>query len=477
MASDLFSITANAAYTQNDIYTAINSAFEWLDKNASPLNTPDSASSDYYIMALSRMGKKYDYASYVSITETRNPSTKQDGQRLVMSNAACGERLSDSFVGIYTYNSELKAPGDIAGAVITLKSSGYEIEKDGCDFNHLIASLLQMQQANGSFNNDIITTAKSLIALSYFPGLKYEIRGTREDEVYNYSTDDAILNAVTYLESNLSHNNVTALAYVIMALDAIGIDADNDIAFTSDGNSVFGILKAMQNDDGSFNGSAEDTALAVCALTSHLLSMQGKTSFFSFTDSIKADTPLEGENFSGSGIVSDINNTDNSTTTVNPDNTVSITPLPTHAPEHSAFEAEDYGPYPFVGPMNQEGNKKAINATHTEAPVEESNDFVTVVVILIMILCATAIILIHVSKKAPSKLEKLKTIAKKITDSIYEENKLSTGHDLLDELDKTEDVVSKEELYDPNFIKKLIPVDNIDSSIDSILNSSDNTSE
>lgn len=395
----LFSVTANAEYTQNDIYTAVNTATQWMEKNASPLNVTTSSASDYYIMALSKLGKEYDYGSYVNITEKINPSTKQDGQRLIMSNTACNERLADSFVGIYTYNANFESASDIAGAVITLKSCGYEIKKDNYNFNRMIAELLQMQQSNGSFNNDVLTTAKAIIALSYFPGLNFKIAGAHDNESYSYSTDNAILNAVTFLESNLNSENgystVMSAAYAIIALDSVGIDADNDIAFSSGGKSLISYLLSMQQSDGSFNGSADDTSISVCALTSHLLSMQGKTSFFNFTDGIKADSPLDGENFSASGIVSDINNNEQTT------EEITVNPLPTNEPEHSAFTEEEYGPYPFVGPSEASEQSDAAPENITEE--EQSNSLGVIVAVLVMGLCAAGIVLIYIKKKRESK--------------------------------------------------------------------------
>ena len=40
---------------------------------------------------------------------------------------------------------------------------------------------------------------------------------------------------------------------------------------------------------------------------------------------------------------------------------------------------------------------------------------------------------------------------------------------MLNEIDATQEIVPTEELYDPDFIKKLIPVDEIDSSVDGLI--------
>lgn len=409
-------MTANAAYTQNDIYTAVNRACNWMEANASPLNKPNSSSADYYIMALSKLGKSYDYVSYVSITESRNPSTKQDGQRLVMSNTACGEKLSDSFVGIYTYNADFESAADIAGAIITLKSCGYEIKKKDYNFNHMIVELLQKQQSNGSFNNDVLSTAKSLLALSYFPGLNYSITVDDDNNAYNYSTDDAILNAITYIESGLNSDGgyptVATSAYVIMALDSIGIDADNDTAFLKSGKSLLNNLLSAQADDGSFNKSADDTSIALCALTSHILSMQGKTTFFNFTDNITANTPLDDENFSGTGVVTNMNSPQSTASTDGASEKILITP-PTHTPEHSSFDAEEYGPYPFVGPIKQDFTEKQ---TPKKSVEQTNNTLIKVIAIIsVMIICILGIVLIYLNKRFPEKLNKIVSAIRKVS--------------------------------------------------------------
>ena len=106
----LLPVTAGAAHTQTDIQTMIDGAFTWLETNAQPLSSAGSSASDHYIMALSRMNRDYRYASYVDATSTITPSTPQDAQRLIMSNAACGEVLSNSFVGAYTYQHTARLP-------------------------------------------------------------------------------------------------------------------------------------------------------------------------------------------------------------------------------------------------------------------------------------------------------------------------------------------------------------------------------
>lgn len=342
----LLPVRTYAAYTQNDIYNAVELASCWLDKNSAPLNAPDSAASDYYTMALSRLGRNYDFASYVKINKNRKPSTVRDGQRLIMSASACGETLSDSFVAEYTY--DCSSATDTAGAIIALKSGGYEVKRENYSFNNMVVKLLQEQQSNGSFNNDVHVTANALIALSYFPGLNYSLVGTHDNEKFGYTTNNAILSAVTYLEAELNDSfgypTVTAAAFAIMALDSVGIDCDNDPAFSADEKSLLSYLMSQQSADGSFGGSAEDTALALCALTDHLLAMQGKPCLFNFKDGSTLAAPLDSENLSGRGIITETNTADTAEqseeTAENSEITADENVLPSEAP-HRHFDEND----------------------------------------------------------------------------------------------------------------------------------------
>lgn len=490
----LFSAAANAAYTQNDIQTSVNSAFDWLEQNASALSNPGTAASDYYIMALSRMNKEYSYGRYVELTEKLTPSTKQDGQRLIMSNAACGEFLSDSFVGWYTYNAQFDTAADLAGATITLDSGGFSAPEGSPGSENLAATLLTYQQSNGSFENDIFSTAKSVIALSRYLGLEFEIQGENNNELYTYNVDDAVYNAVEYL-SNVQNadggfSTVSNTVYTIIALDSVGVDADNDSRFVKDGLTPLNFLLSMQQDDGSFNYSAEDTALSSCALVSHLRAMQGKSGFFNFISYDSVDTIVSGDGGnsiapggSASSSSPSQNSSSSSTTersTAQPSatqNIIRVTPMPTRAPEHSSSSEEEYGPFPFVGPAQQsEQPKKALTADTDNNKTDSIGIIILICIgVFLLLLIAAALILCRFK---PDIISKFDIARKLIPDKKEPEKSKEPEKDLLSEIDSPGEVVPTEELYDPDFIKKLIPVDEIDSSIGSLIESeSENESE
>lgn len=273
------------ARSQYDIYTAIDSARGWMEKNSSPFSRPEAPSSDYYMMALSRLGAKYDYKKFLSYTTVRKPSTTKDGQRLILSATACGG--APDYVNEYTYDvKQFNDISELAGAIISIDSGEYEFDGKEITKEQLIAQLLASQQSDGKFGTDAYTTALSVIALTPYCNTQYKLTGSHKNNVVSYNTMEMIEYAVEYLKTNHADSggfpSIRTNAHLIMALDSIGMDADNDIEFIVGGNSPVGRLLAQQRDDGSFNSSADDTALALCAMTSHLRAMQNKSGFFNF---------------------------------------------------------------------------------------------------------------------------------------------------------------------------------------------------
>lgn len=298
---------AEAAYSQKDIYNSISSACSWMDKNASPLKNPDSVASDYFIIAMARMNKSYDFDRFARLADSRKQSTYRDGQRIVMSKTACGSKVSDSMVKAYTYDTDsLDNITDLAGAIITLDCGKYEVKDDEKSKDALITKLLAAQHSDGSFSGDCYTTALSIIALS--PYIKLNYKSDSNDDAVSYSVESALLNAVQFLgnakSADFGYSTIRTTAFVIIALDSVGIDADNDVGFADNDNSPLSWLMLTQESQGSFNSSAEDTAFALCALTSHLRAMQGRSPFFSFSekDALNLNAAKSGssENRSGS---------------------------------------------------------------------------------------------------------------------------------------------------------------------------------
>lgn len=305
----LMSSAVYGAYTGHDIYNSMEKAFMWINENTSPLGDGDSAESDYYVIAMSRANRTFDYNKYKKITRSKTPNTTGDAHRIIISNASCDGTFNESFIADYTYENNLHDTSDLSGAILALSAGEYEVRSKEITIDEMVARLLSNQSQNGSFSDDIVVTCKSILALSFFEGNVYQVKGEYKTEAYYYDVNNSILRAVNYLQGikneDYGYGDIKTTAYVIMALDSAGVDCDNDPGFAGDGKSVFGWLIDKQNEDGSFGADTDDTAMAVCALVSHIRAMQGKDDFFDVKGYDRIDSPdiyTEEINLSGTGL-------------------------------------------------------------------------------------------------------------------------------------------------------------------------------
>ncbi len=307
----LMSSVVYGAYTGQDIYNSMEKTFLWINENTSPLGGGDSAESDYYVIAMSRANRTFDYNKYKKITRSKVPNTTGDAHRIIISNASCDGTFNESFVADYTYKNNLYDTSDLSGAILALRAGEYEVRSKEITIDEMVARLLANQSQNGSFGDDVVVTCKSILALSFFQGNVYQVKGEYKTESYYYDVNNSILRAVNYLQGvkneDYGYGDIKTTAYVIMALDSAGVDCDNDPGFAGDGKSVFGWLMEKQNGDGSFGTDTDDTAMAVCALVSHIRAMQGKDDFFDVKGYDRIDSPdiyTEEINLSGTGLIS-----------------------------------------------------------------------------------------------------------------------------------------------------------------------------
>lgn len=308
----MFFGTAQAAHTGADIYNGMEMAFNWLKSNVSPLGDTNSVAADYYVMAMSRADKTFAYDKYKKITASRTNETVRDAQRCIMANTASGGSLSDAFVAENTYNADLNRAADKADAICAILSGEYKIKSKTTDIDKLAVGLVSMQNTDGSFDGDVLSTSKSIIALSFLSGRVYTVKGEEQGEKYRYDINSAILRGVDYLQNakneDFGFGSVKNTAFAIMALDAAGVDADNDPGFSDGEKSTLGALMNAENPDGSFGEYADNTALAACALVSHLRAMQGNSGFFALRTEDMPYNPsdyAEDINRSGEGLKSE----------------------------------------------------------------------------------------------------------------------------------------------------------------------------
>lgn len=473
-----------SAYSQQDIYASADMALDWIVSEASPIKQPESSASDNAVMALSRMNKGFDFNRYLSFTQSRNPSTDKDGQRLIMTETACGSKASDGFVRLYTYGHIQEDAADLSGAIITLDSGGYSVKSDETSIEHMVLNLLSMQQPDGSFGGDVYTSARSVIALSFHRGSRYDVTGADENESYSYSTETAIANALGFLAgamgSDHGFSTFTNTATVVMALDSVGVNAERDERFSSNGISPITWIMSQQALDGSFNSSPDDTALAACALVSHIRALQGKSGFFRFTSADGVNVPGADSADSPSGSSASTAESREATAPTKTDPPViKLTPLPTRAPQHSELDEEEYGPVPPVGPIKpgktDMPDKPGLNET-TEETGHRASPAAAVLIIIALLFALLGGAILFMYFRYPEKLREIlafitkKTPAKE-SPGIPPEQQTPPPRepDIISGKEASDTAVSTEELYDPDFIKKLIPVDELDDTLSPIV--------
>lgn len=469
-----------AEYTEADLKNSVNMLFNWQEEKATVRNYPGSVAADFYIMSLAHMDSEYNFKSYVKLTDNINPPTAQDGQRLIMSNAACNEKLSDSFVGWYTYKAKNTTAAELAGAITVLDSGGYKVKSSETDINNMVCELLSMQQQNGSFSNDILTTAKAIIALAPRADTQFKFKGTNTGEEYGYSCKDAIHNAVLFLGASQKEDggfmSVMNTAYVIMALNSININPDTDAMFIKNNLTPLGYIISNIDSNGSVFGLADDTALSSAALVSQLNLKQNKPAFFDFSKIYSKE-----QSTSKNGLIIETQTqAPQASETDSASPVIEVTPPPTKSPEHSAVTEEQYGPLPFVGPVqSKEKNTTEKPTGNIEPQTDQTGINVAGLIISIIaaLLSISGFVFLTILKTKPQSMEnlilKLKCIFKNKDNTQTDSDNINKNTDNPSEFKadfySTPEVVSKEELYDPDFVKKLIPVDEIDSSIEAII--------
>ena len=305
----MFSTSVSAVYTCNDVYNSLGKVLTWSENNIKPMDSVNTVASDYYVMALKRSGNVFEYIKYADASLLNQPNSIQDGQRSIMASMAAEKKQSDELVAKYTYNRELKTAADIADAITVITSGEYEIKSSKTDITRMVVTLLEKQDIDGGFDGNISSTAKSIMALSFFKGNCYIVKGENMGEKYRYDVNSAILRGVNYLQNkkndDFGYGNVKDTSFVIMALDCAGIDADNDPGFSDDGKSTLQWLISHQSENGSFSNDVDLSAISACALVSHIRAMQGNSPFFAL---LTEDMPLnpneyDGDiNYSGKGL-------------------------------------------------------------------------------------------------------------------------------------------------------------------------------
>lgn len=352
-------LCVNAEYKESDLKDAINEAIEWKDENDSPFYSIGSNSSNLYITALKRMGKNYDYAAYLSGLEgiaagygsEHNASDMQRTALAVMSAGGDAQNVGGrDLIADSTYYRDASAPIDKDGvdgyswALIALDSNSYQTPEWAIkNRNDIIVGILSHQNTDGSFDSSVYSTASAITALApyYETSGEYTITQNQTGWTFDLSPRDAVENALNYLSGTQTKDgdwgDLRSTAMTVIALDTMGIDCNGDDRFTARKGTAFDGLMSYQERDGGFaqdgnKSDGEATSYALCALTSHLRKVQGKSTLFnmSINDAITFEAPATQKPSSGtsSSSGSSSGSSSSSTATKKPTATTKATTKP-----------------------------------------------------------------------------------------------------------------------------------------------------
>ena len=258
--------------------------------NADFISSAGSPSTDWYAIALGRMGVQDNYSSYLSvlknkISEKYKTEQKLDSQkatewhRLSLVILALGEdptEISKSKINLIadgTYNRKTSSPLDAQGingliwGLISLDSMSYAVpDNTETTRNSIITAILERQNPNGSFSltgnsEDTDITAMTVTALSpYFNSEEKIIVKGSEIKIR-----DAIEKSVTYLSEQQKNNGgfsdktgSEAISQTIIALCSLGIDPINDSRFIKNDHNLLDGLMNYRNSDGGFLHNLND---------------------------------------------------------------------------------------------------------------------------------------------------------------------------------------------------------------------------
>ncbi|MDR4946878.1 DUF4430 domain-containing protein [Neobacillus cucumis] len=299
----------------DDLQSAINSSSTYVLKNDI---------GEWQVIALKKAGKTIpeNYLAGVQsvVKEKQGRFSKiTDTERYAIGILAAGGNPTNVagynlMEAIYNGNVTKQGLNGVAYALIALDSANFSVPTTAqWTKQKLVSYLIEKQNQDGgwawdeSATSDIDTTAMILTALAPYK----DQAGVKEK----------VNVAVNYLSSQYQASkidNSSTAAQVIIALSALGTDANSE-DFMKDNSGLVQYLLTYQNKDGGFDWQGGDesdaftTAQAFQALVAYQLFTEGKGSLYHFT--LTASTPVAETPVAGTPVVA-TPETEQPTTTV-----------------------------------------------------------------------------------------------------------------------------------------------------------------
>ncbi len=270
--------------SSEDLKAAVNSSSDYVLKNEI---------GDWQVIALKQAGKEIpsNYLNDIKaiIKEKQGNFSKiTDTERYALGILAAGGNPTnvegyDLIKSIYNGKVTKQGLNGVAYALIALESANFNIPSSAqWTKEKLITYLTERQNSDGgwawdeSSTSDIDTTGMIVTALAPF-----------KDQAAVQKSVEA---AVSYLSSQYQASkidNSSTAAQVIIALSAVGIDANSD-DFSKENSGLVQFLLTFQNKDGGFDWQGGDvsdtfsTAQGFQALVAYKLLLEGKGSLYHF---------------------------------------------------------------------------------------------------------------------------------------------------------------------------------------------------
>lgn len=338
-------VCAKSAYSQAELLKIADDLIKWKKSDCGlsssdnllsgkMLDSAGSTSCDWYVIGMSRLGIKDDYAVYLSVLKNNVQSRYSQSGKLSNSKstewhrislavlAAGGDPLSfgkdaDSknidLIADGVYNRGKTASLGKQGingwiwGLISLDSLNYTVPS-GAFYTRddIISQILAKQLADGGFclmgdSADPDVTAMAIQALSRYYNKNNKVTSCINKALVCLSK----LQLDTGDFKSFSSQNVESAAQVIVALCSLGINPLTDGRFIKNGNNPVSAMMSYRRSDGGFvhsmaydssNPSAQpdkSNSMAgeqvLCAIASLVRLMKGQTGIYDFTDTLKKE--------------------------------------------------------------------------------------------------------------------------------------------------------------------------------------------